>query len=114
MCERILLLRRIGIERVVIGQFPGNHHLDRGNAQRVVQVFLGRLGDHGIACRDVIRKRIVAHVEFGQVDIDAPFGKRLKEFGKAAGVVRVTRLQVALQSDGMQRHAGMLQLVDQL
>src|SRR5439155_16782 len=53
-------------------------------------------------------------VEFGQVDIDATIGERMKEFGKASGVVRVARLQVALQSDGMQRHAGMLQLVHQL
>ena len=64
--ERILLLCGIGIKRVVIREFPGDHHLDRGNAQYVVQVLLRRLGDHGIAGCDVVRKRVIAHVELGQ------------------------------------------------
>ena len=38
----------------------------------------------------------------------------MKEFGKASGVVWIPRLQVALQADGMQRHAGLLQFVYQL
>jgi hypothetical protein len=38
----------------------------------------------------------------------------VKEFGKTSGVVRIPWLQVTLQSDGMQRHAGMLEFVDQL
>ena len=38
----------------------------------------------------------------------------MKEIKETSGVMRVARLQMPLQSDGMQRYAGLLQLVDQL
>src|SRR3981189_911792 len=82
--------------------------------QRWFEELLCRPGDGSIAGSDVIRKDVVTDVEFGDVDIHAETGQRVKKLAESTWVVWILWLQVTLQADDIELHARMLEVGDEL
>src|SRR3954451_13681708 len=83
-------------------------------AQRRIQKLSGRPRHCRVAGLDVVRKDVVADVEFGDVDVDAKISQGVQELVEPCRIVLVLRLQMALQANGVEPDAGVLEVGNQL